>query len=590
MMRVADEMAGRGWVSAARLRRWADSGTGAAALLVLCLALYLPGFFSLPAVDRDESRFAQASRQMLESRDFVIPRVMGQPRLNKPPLVYWAQAACTWVCTGGDPSRDAAWMYRLPSLFAAIGAVFIVWRWGASMYDPRPAWTAAALFAASPVMTWEVRQARADMMLVAFTTASGWLLWEVVKRRRLGRPIGVYWLALWLAVGLGIMQKGPIAPMVVILTTAFLLVVERRWRTLLAVNPVLGLALAAALIAPWVYLVARAVGFDHYRGIVMGETVGRSSEAMEGHGGPPLFHAAFSILLFWPGAMWVGLGLWRGFATGFTSRPGEGSWLARVHARLSSAGAGRPQELFLLAWLLPSWYVFEMVSTKLPHYTMPLYPALALLAARAAWSNTWVARVEGRPLVAWLARGWAAMGVALIVAVAGIAALALCEQRLWFLAGLAAGAGAALVSWFVRTTRALVRAGRAMRLPLPGTCVWLACTAAGLGGLPHLPWPWASREFAAALRSIDPARSRPVATVKYHEDSFSYETRNLVTRVDEEKLKFWVRQHPGALVILPEKRAAYWPRVRPLARVPSYNYSKGLYEPLVLVEFVGDPP
>src|SRR4051812_21387330 len=80
-----------------RLNAWAAG----VLLVALCLAVYLPGFFAIPVVDRDEARFAQASRQMLESGDYVVPRVQGTPRLNKPPLIYWLQATAARVLTGG---------------------------------------------------------------------------------------------------------------------------------------------------------------------------------------------------------------------------------------------------------------------------------------------------------------------------------------------------------------------------------------------------------------------------------------------------------------------------------------------------------
>ena len=137
----------------------------------------------MPAIDRDEARFAQASRQMLNAPNWeawVVPRIQDRPRLNKPPLIYWTQAGSASVFTGrlfGTPGdiaaeRDAIWMYRLPSLLAAIAAVLFTWRLGCSMFDSRAAFLGAMLLAASPIMIWESRQARSDMLLVACTTGA----------------------------------------------------------------------------------------------------------------------------------------------------------------------------------------------------------------------------------------------------------------------------------------------------------------------------------------------------------------------------------------------------------------------------------
>ena len=101
----------------------------------------LPGLGGLPVVDRDEARFAQASRQMLESstlEGWIVPRVGDRPRLNKPPLIYWMQSGVAWVATGGDPSMDRIWMYRLPSVLAALFAAGLTWWLGRRMFGPGP--------------------------------------------------------------------------------------------------------------------------------------------------------------------------------------------------------------------------------------------------------------------------------------------------------------------------------------------------------------------------------------------------------------------------------------------------------------------
>src|SRR5262245_34300071 len=113
--------------------RWAGSWPGGLLLVVLCLAVYLPGFAALSCVDRDEARIAQARRQLAESGDYVVPRVQGRVRLNKPPLIYWLQSTAARALTRGETWRDAIWMYRVPSLLAAIVAALATWRMGLSM-------------------------------------------------------------------------------------------------------------------------------------------------------------------------------------------------------------------------------------------------------------------------------------------------------------------------------------------------------------------------------------------------------------------------------------------------------------------------
>src|SRR5436190_15922061 len=97
-----------------------------AALSLLGLLLWLPGVLSLPALDRDESRFAQSSRQMVESGDVVDIRFGHVPRYKKPVGIYWLQAAATKIA-GLSPRvhDDRIWTYRLPSLVGAIAASWL---------------------------------------------------------------------------------------------------------------------------------------------------------------------------------------------------------------------------------------------------------------------------------------------------------------------------------------------------------------------------------------------------------------------------------------------------------------------------------
>src|ERR1700752_1662377 len=80
----------------------------------LCLLLYLPGLAAIPPLDRDEARFAQATRQMLETGDFLRIRFQDEARNNKPAGIYWLQAAA--VSVSSTPQSNAIWPYRVPSL------------------------------------------------------------------------------------------------------------------------------------------------------------------------------------------------------------------------------------------------------------------------------------------------------------------------------------------------------------------------------------------------------------------------------------------------------------------------------------------
>ncbi|MCA9288263.1 MAG: glycosyltransferase family 39 protein, partial [Phycisphaerales bacterium] len=434
--------------------RWCRSWRAGATLLLLGLAVYVPGLFALPTIDRDEARFAQASRQMFESfalppeqrteahaGGLVVPMVQDRPRLNKPPLIYWLQSASAAALTGGDPSRDAIWMYRVPSLLAALATVLVTWRLGLSMFDPRAAFLAGVMLALCPLFVWEARQARADHVLVACTTAAMWAMWLLwrgahrrctvaqtlaradqnpAKRRSTSRQPGprqgpgvMPAVVLWFAVALGVLTKGPITPMVAALAALLLSALTRNWTWLRAARPILGLAIVAAAIAPWLAMLADRFGLANYLALAYDETIGRAGGAMEGHAGPPGYHLILLIVMFWPGSMLTGVGVWRAWAR--TIR-GLRPWRWRAAAGVRS----RRGLLFCLCWVLPSWIVFEITATKLPHYVMPLLPALALLTAR-----TLLGASTGRAMAAFsmparlITGAWLGVTVALGVGVPG---------------------------------------------------------------------------------------------------------------------------------------------------------------------------
>src|SRR5712664_3253962 len=102
----------------------ASHARAVAVLIVVCLVSFLPGFFNIPPVDRDEARFAQATKQMIETGDLVDIRFQDEVRYKKPVGIYWLQAAAvnTAAALGLPRAQVRVWLYRVPSLIGAIGA------------------------------------------------------------------------------------------------------------------------------------------------------------------------------------------------------------------------------------------------------------------------------------------------------------------------------------------------------------------------------------------------------------------------------------------------------------------------------------
>jgi len=575
-------------------------------LIGLCALLYLPGFFAIPTIDRDEARFAQASRQMAESASWhgwMVPAVQERPRLQKPPLIYWLQAASARLCTdqfrgrGVDAvTKDAIWMYRLPSVLSAMLTVLIVWRWCGRMFDPRSGLMAGALMAANPLMFWEARQARADMLLLACTVMAMWAAWEVVRRARHGRSATGWLVAGWFAMAAGIMTKGPITPLVVGLGVVVHAMVRGEWRLLMVFRPWFGVPLAVAPVAVWVWQVSREIDLEKYLITIKTETINRGLAAMEGHGGPVGYHVVMMYVAFLPTCMVVALGFWRALTRGFVWNRsiGGGRWSRLVRAVRTARAAAWP-ECFLVSMLIPGWIVFEVSGTKLPHYTLPLYPVLAILAARAVLAGPGLVGVRskraGRLLWTWGA-GCTVFGVLWSVVAAG-----LLWQEAWGLAVVSVLLLLVGAVQIMRWTARFVPRRDLVQLQIRGVAwfVALAVTLGVVGGQTEaIRVSRNLNDVIAALTVTSADRGRPIAAVGWHEDSLIFETRGKSRRVDEWKLKEWLKEHDRvgrrALIVLERERLAHWPPMREVGAVVGFNYSNGKPADLVVAELTRDLP
>ena len=195
-----------------RIAGW--RGPVLAALLTLIAGL--PGLLLLPPLDRDESRFAQATSQMLESGDYVDIRYQDEPRWKKPVGIYWMQAIAVGL-TSDVEDREIA-PYRIPSLLGAMLAAWAVAWAGSAMLGGRVGFFGGAIMGATFLLSTEAGIAKTDAMLCGATTLAMAALARIYMATKAGeRPIRLHKLLFWIGIGLSILIKGPIGFLVVAL-------------------------------------------------------------------------------------------------------------------------------------------------------------------------------------------------------------------------------------------------------------------------------------------------------------------------------------------------------------------------------------
>jgi 4-amino-4-deoxy-L-arabinose transferase-like glycosyltransferase len=548
--------------------------------------------------DRDEPRFAQATVEMIASGDYLVPTFNGRLRPDKPILIYWLMSLpMRWL----GASEVAARFWSPVGMALAALASFAI---GRRLFGARAALWAMALLAATPLAVVEGQAATTDAVLLA-AIAVGMACFAAALAPG-GRRW--HWWGLGLALGLAQLVKGPVGlavPGLAIATTLWL--VHRQQRRSLAAAParpqdaagdpsanplavrrLAGLAALAALAGVAIFcawgvpanlathgeLASRGIG-QH--------VIGRALGAREGHtGGGPVLGAAFYVLV-----------VWCGFAPWVLLLP------AAVSATLGGRIGGEMGRALLVGWVVPTFVLMTLAATKLPHYVLPTWPALALAVAgtlEAERRDELAARDR-----AWLRRG--AWLLAPLVALAATAAVGLAVLRLdpgvTTAQSLPAESLAPVASSCLALAVVLTLSGGwALRDHLAGryrraTVVLLgsAVAAALLAGLATAPAVERLKPAPRLARVVRAATAPgvPVATFDFAEPSFIFYLRRWPVRElgTQPAVAAWAAEPGPGVLVLP--RAAYerlrrepWAAdLAEIAAARGWNVAKG--KPLDLV-------
>ena len=510
-------------------------------VLALGLLAFLPGQAGIPPIDRDEARFAQASRQMVESGDLVTVRYQQELRAKKPIGIYWMQAA-----SASAFGVDSIAAYRLPSLLAAL-FVALGGYWFARRLVPGDQAAIAGIFMASSLMlAAEAHLAKTDAVLCAAILVQQAALWRIYSFSRSGDYVtGKLATLFWGAMGVAILVKGPIAPFVAVLTVAVLAAYTRSWRLIHMFRPVLGFIVLTVVVMPWAILVTHATDGAFISTAIKSDLASKIQSGQESHGAPPMTHLALLAATFWPGSLLLA----RGAAM---------AWRNRREA----------STVFLLGWVVPFWAAIELAPTKLPHYSLPVLPALAILLACGIGFSLREERTSSEADTP--ARGFLRL-VSWLRAIRPVRIIVLGWEWLFVLASAGLGVLVLYGATVLEGSRALGLAALCLSLAVGGLAFWwmrserkaalalAAVAACGFhavlfgGVMPSLKAMHIAPRIEAAIGGLE-GRVESVAAAGYHEPSMVFTLGTGTLLFTPSEVALFLAEGPNGLAIV-ERRA-----------------------------------
>lgn len=347
-----------------------------ALLAVLTFCFALAGRMSLPPLDRDEPRYMEATQQMIHSGNYVDIHFQDQPRYLQPAGIYWLEAIPAKLAQKflGENALHQAWVYRIPSLIAASLIVPLTAWMGALLFSGSVGLLASLFLMVSLLFVAESHMATIDTVLLLIILSAEALLLKAyfASHQKTSFPLS-YALSFWGLLGIGMMLKGPI-PLIPILGTIFTLsFLEKNWKIFTLLRASWGWLLSLTLLAPWclsIYILSHG---EFFHRAVSHNLLGKITHGQESHGFLPGYYLIIFLVSFWPGSLFAVQSIPHIF----------------IHRREKATR-------FLLCWILPHWLFFELLATKLPHYVLPTYPAIALLSAASLliWSQENITTLE----------------------------------------------------------------------------------------------------------------------------------------------------------------------------------------------------
>ena len=536
--------------------RWYDDAMRPrrVALVLLFAAAVVPYFLNLGAtsiIDANEAFYTETPREMIEAGDYVNPTFNYEPRLNKPPLSYWAVAGSYQIF---GVSLTAA---RLPVAFGALVIFATVFVLGRIAFSTGAGLLAALTLGATPRFLLFSRRIIIDVYTAMFLglTLLFFVLAETQPQRRRR-----WLLAMYIATGLGVLTKGPIAVVLPALVFLVYLVASRRFKTITRMMLPTGIVVVLAVVVPYYALLYSQHGWDAIATFLMRENLARYAEGVGAPSRGPLFYLPVLLAdLYFPWSLLLPAGL--------ACVPWRQLWRARPEQQ-GDDGVNAPISQETVRLLLGLWIVLIVAFFSFSKAQQDLYilPCVVAAAALVGGLLDGLLRNELSPRLAAVTT-WSLGLVAIVL-------LALGSAIVWLVGGAGerihlAGATAIGVVLSVASLVALVALARrsaSAACAAIGTAVIIGHWVLVLWALPDFERYKPVPHLARAIQQAGVPGAR-VGTYRVATPSLTYYLQRHVDQMfDVAELSTFFRDSSAAYCVMPQED---YERTKALLGVPT---------------------
>lgn len=321
-------------------------------LISLSLVLFLWYTWSMPLIDPDEPRYASTARDMVLNNNWIVPHFNGAPRINKPPLFYWAIAISYKIF--GINEFGA----RLPSALAAIGTVLITYLWGKRIEDHKNGFWAGVILLSNPLFFFISRLCITDMLLNFFVCASLYLFFVEYEE---SRKSNCRRLLLYFLLSMVFLVKGPVGILLFLLITMGFLIWIRDFQYIRRLWYLPGFLLFLGIICAWGIPFWLSLGTKQIFALLSQEMSGRFVSGYA-HPQPFYYYVPVFFMGFFPWSLFVCI-----------------PFIHTLKQRRSMPAEEKRLVYFFCSWFILTLTFFSLSHSKLITYILPISPSIALL-------------------------------------------------------------------------------------------------------------------------------------------------------------------------------------------------------------------